>query len=93
MNLIREIWLTYTFFGYRKITAFLKNEYGFQVNRKKVQRLMQLTGIYAIYPKPNTSKAGKENKVFPYLLRNLSINKVNMVWMTDITYCAPGLNY
>lgn len=90
LNLIREIWLDNTFFGYRKITAFLKNEYDIHLNKKKVQRLMQLSGICAVYPKPNTSKANKENKVYAYLLRYLPINKVNLVWMTDITYLKLG---
>lgn len=47
---------------------------------------MQVAGIYAIYPKPNTSKANKEHNVYSYLLRDLSINRINLVWMTDITY-------
>lgn len=51
---------------------------------------MQLSGICAVYPKPNTSKANKENKVYAYLLRYLPINKVNLVWMTDITYLKLG---
>ncbi len=47
---------------------------------------MQIAKISAVYPKPNLSKANKEHKVSPYLLRNLEINRSNMVWMTDITY-------
>ncbi len=90
INLIREVWLSHTFFGYRKITAFLKNEYDIVVNKKKVQSLMQCAGICAVYPKPNTSKPDKENKVYPYLLRHLPINKINIVWMTDITYLKLG---
>lgn len=86
LNLIREIWLNHTFFGYRKITGYLRNEYKVFVNKKRVQRLMQIAGIYAICPKPNTSKANKEHNVYPYLLRGILITKVNHVWMTDITY-------
>lgn len=90
VNLIREVWQNHMFFGYRKVTAFLRNEYDIIVNKKKVQRLMRYAGICAIYPKPNTSKPSKENKVYPYLLRGLPINKINIVWMTDITYLKLG---
>ena len=86
LNIIREIWLEYTFFGYRKITAFLGTEHNIFVNQKRVLRLMQIAKISAVYPKPNLSKANKEHKIYPYLLRNLEINRSNMVWMTDITY-------
>ena len=86
LNIIREIWLKHTFFGYRKITAFLGTEHNIFVNQKRVLRLMQIAKISAVYPKPNLSKANKEHKVYPYLLRNLEINRSNMVWMTDITY-------
>jgi len=86
LNIIRDIWLRYTFFGYRKITVMIRNEHNIIVNKKRVQRLMQVSGICAVYPKPNTSKANKEHAVYPYLLRNLVIATINHVWMTDITY-------
>ncbi len=58
---------------------------GHEVNRKRVQRLMRVMGIEAIYPKPRLSKANPEHKIYPYLLRNLGINRNNHVWGTDIS--------
>ncbi len=76
------------------MTAWLKIQ-GYPVNRKRVQRLMRLMGIEAIYRRPNTSKPSPQHKVYPYLLRNLEISKVNQVWASDITYIpmARGFMY
>jgi len=62
------------------------NRMGQEVNRKRVQRLMQLMGIEAIYPKPNLSAPDRQHMVYPYLLRDLAIERVNQVWGVDITY-------
>ena len=59
---------------------------GYQVNRKRLQRLYQLLGLETIYPKPNLSKACHEHKVYPYLLSGLNLLHCNQVWSTDITY-------
>jgi len=59
---------------------------GIQVGRKRVQRLMRIMGLQAICPGPNTSKPHPDNKVCPYLLRNVAITRVDHVWSTDITY-------
>ena len=59
---------------------------GYKVNRKRVQRLMRIMGIEAIYPKPKTSRPYPGHKVYPYLLRNLDIDRPNQVWAADITY-------
>ena len=56
------------------------------INRKRVQRLMRLMGLEAIYPKPKTSKPHPEHKIYPYLLRGLKIRRSNQVWAADITY-------
>jgi putative transposase len=87
LNLIYEIWQKWQFYGYRKITAVLNSdEYQEGVNRKYVQRLMQIAGIRAIYPKRNLSKKRQGDVVRDYLLRGLEIREVNQVWMVDITY-------
>ena len=85
LNHIRDVWNRYPFYGYRRITKELKMN-GFNVNRKRIQRLTQCGGIQAIYPGPNTSKRNKLHKIHPYLLRNLDITHSNQVWMVDITY-------
>src|SRR5271167_459413 len=68
---------------------------GHLVNRKRVQRLMRLMGLVAVYQRPNTSKPAPENKVYPYLLGGMSITRVNQVWCADITYIpmARGFLY
>jgi putative transposase len=73
------------FLGSRRITDALQGV-NYRINRKRVQRLMREMGIQAIYPKPNTSKPNAKHKVYPYLLRNLNINRPNQVFATDITY-------
>lgn len=94
-NEIKEIWSKYSFFGYRKITAFLNNKIAQnsqntnqnkRINHKKVLRLMQKLGLQAIYAKPRTTIINKDHKKFPYLLKNLEISKPNKVWAVDITY-------
>lgn len=72
--------------GVRKLKKLLYEQEGLVVGRKLIRRLMDEMGIYAIYPKPNLSKPGKEHMKFPYLLKNKSINFPNQVWALDITY-------
>lgn len=85
LHLIDEQYTKTPFFGYRKITIVLR-ERGYPVNKKRIQRLMQVLGLEAIYPKPNLSKPHPENRVYPYLLRGVPIERVNQVWSADITY-------
>lgn len=72
--------------GSRRLRDDLWDEHGLQVNRKRVRRLMKLMGIRALYPGAKTTKRNIAHKVYPYLLRELKINKINQVWCTDITY-------
>ena len=85
MNLLDEQYTKAPFYGSPRMTAWLRRE-GYQVNPKRVRRLMKLMGIEAIRPKPNLSKASAENRIYPYLLRGVRIERVNQVWSTDITY-------
>ena len=94
MKLIDRCHLELPFYGSRRIVDWLGDE-GYPVNRKRVQRLMRTMGIVAVYPKKNLSRANQAHRVYPYLLRNLNIDRPNQVWATDITYCpmAKGFMY
>lgn len=85
MRLIDEQYLKTPFYGTRSMTHHLKRQ-GYPVNRKRIQRLMRQMGLEAIYPKPHTSRKHPSHKVYPYLLRELSIVRPNQVWAADITY-------
>jgi putative transposase len=85
MRRIDEQYTAHPFYGSRKMTHWLVQQ-GEAINRKRVQRLMRLMGLEAIYPKPHLSLAGRGHRVFPYLLRNVRIERVNQVWSSDITY-------
>lgn len=85
MRLIDEQYMRTPFWGSRNMTWWL-NDKGHDVNRKRVQRLMRMMGLEAIYPKPKTSEAAKEHRKYPYLLRGVEIVRPNQVWSTDITY-------
>jgi putative transposase len=85
MRRMDEQYLKTPFYGSRRMTAWL-NLQGLAVNRKRVQRLMRLMGLEAIYPRPRTSLAHPSHKIYPYLLRDLAIIHPHQVWSTDITY-------
>ncbi|WP_425388328.1 IS3 family transposase [Desulfobacter vibrioformis] len=89
MDLLDEQHTRTPFYGSRRLTAYL-NALGHPVNRKRVQRLMKLMRIEAIYPKPKTTKRNENHKIYPYLLRNVVIDKPDHVWSTDITYIRIG---
>jgi putative transposase len=86
MKLIDQQYTAHPFYGSRKMTLWLQEVMTLEVNRKRVQRLMRLMGLEAIYPKPKLSAPGQGHKVFPYLLRAAKIAVVDQVWSTDITY-------
>ena len=86
MELIDKEYTHTPFYGYRKMTVRLAQKHGYEVNHKRVARLMQKMGLQAIYAGPKTTIADKQHKKYPYLLRGLEINHPNQVWSTDITY-------
>jgi putative transposase len=88
LGLMRKIdkqFLETPFYGVRQMTWHLRNE-GHLVNEKRIRRLMRLMGLMPIYQKPNTSRAAKGHKIYPYLLRALRVDRPNQVWAADITY-------
>ena len=93
-RLMDEIHMKYPFMGTRSLRDQLRNR-GYKINRKRVKRLMAQMGIASVAPQPHTSRPGKHHKIYPYLLRGLSIDRPNQVWATDITYIpmARGFLY
>ena len=85
MRVIDEQYLQTPFFGSRGMTEWLKRR-GYAVNRKRVRRLMRLMDLEAIYPRQRTSDPCQEHRIYPYLLRNLAIERPDQVWSADITY-------
>lgn len=85
MRLLDEQYTRTPFYGIRRMRAWLQTQ-GYQVNHKRVQRLLRLMGLQAIYQKPRLSLAASGHQVYPYLLGGVSIERVNQVWSTDITY-------
>jgi putative transposase len=85
MRLIDEQYLHTPFYGSRGMTQWLIRQ-GYDVNRKRVRRLMRVMGLEAIYPRRRTSVPCAEHRIYPYLLRNLAIERPNQVWSADITY-------
>jgi putative transposase len=92
MKKIDQLYLKHPYYGTRRMTTVLKRS-GFSVNRKRIQRLMSLMGIQAIYPKPRLSMSQKDHKIYPYLLRNLVVNRPDQVWCADITYLPLQYGY
>ena len=97
LSLMRDLdrqYLETPFYGSRRMKASLERQ-GTPVSRKRVQRLMRVMGLRAIYWRPRTSQPAPERRVYPYLLRNLAITRPNEVWAADITYLpmARGFLY
>ncbi|PZE20311.1 IS3 family transposase [Paenibacillus xerothermodurans] len=92
MHRIDEIHMKYPFYGYRRMTRILRDQ-GFEVNRKRIRRLMRIMGLEAVYPKPNLSKRLHATYTRPYLLRGLTIDRPNQVWGIDITYLRMGKGF
>lgn len=83
-----KLHMKYPWMGSRSLTDQVNRsaETAIRVNRKRIQRLMRSMGIHSIAPKPNTSRPDKQHRIYPYLLKNLTIDRPNQVWAADITY-------
>jgi putative transposase len=92
MRRIDELFTAWPFLGSRRLTVLLRAE-GYSINRKRVRRLMRRMGISARAPKPKTTKPAPGHKIFPYLLRDLVIDRPNQVWAADITYIPIGRGF
>ena len=85
MLLIDEEFTRHPFYGARRMKAWLR-ALGHCVNRKRVSRLMRLMGLVAVYPKPRLSEGGPDHKVYPYLLKGVTVLAPDEAWSSDITY-------
>ena len=92
MRRLDELYTAWPFLGSRRMTALLRSE-GRLINRKRVQRLMRRMGIAALGPKPRTTKPAPGHKIYPYLLRDLKIERANQVWAIDLTYIPLGRGF
>lgn len=93
MRTLDELHMAEPTYGARRMRRVLNRDYGCTVDRKRVARLMRLMGIAPCWPKPRTSVPGAGHKVFPYLLRDLEIDRPNQVWCADITYLPMAQGY
>src|SRR4029077_8645143 len=82
MRLIDAEYTAHPFFGSRRMTAWLVRQ-GEAVNRKRVRRLLRLMGLEAIHPKPRPRVAGRGHRIYPYLLRDVSVERADQVWSAD----------
>ena len=92
MRRIDALFTAPPFFGARRIARTLSEE-GFPIDRKRVRRLMRRMGIEALGPRRRTSNPAPGHKVYPYLLRDLTIDRPNQVWAADITYIPIGRGF
>jgi len=90
MRLIDKEYTDHPFYGTRQMRNVLRRQ-GHKINRKRVQRLMRKMGIQSIAPKPNTSKAHPQHKIYPYLLNSFDVTRADQAWCSDLTYIRlPG---
>ncbi len=92
MDNIDKLYIDHPFLGSRRMSVMLSRA-DIRANRKRVQRLMRIMGIQAVFPKRNLSVSAKTDKKYPYLLKGLKIDHPNQVWSTDITYIRIGGGY
>ncbi len=86
-RIIDELYTSHPELGYRRMTVFLKRDYGIKINKKRTRRYMREMSIHGFCPGPNLSKRLHGKYLYPYLLRGLNIDHPNQVWSIDITYC------
>lgn len=87
MKLMDEHYLHHPFKGAKRMHVWLSKDRGYKVNHKRIKRLYyEVMGLRAIMPGKHTSRRCKDHKIYPYLLRNMAITRVNQVWAMDITY-------
>lgn len=92
MKRLDELHLRYPFYGYRKLTWALQQE-GLEVNHKRIQRLLNIMDIKAIYPCKKLNLSAPGHKVYPYLLNGVEIKHPNHVWSVDITYIRMRVGF
>ena len=92
MAMMDRQYLKTPFYGSRRMSVWLRSQ-GYEVNRKRVRRLMRLMGLETVYRRPNTSKPNPGHRIYPYLLRGLQVTRVNQVWVADITYIPMAKGY
>lgn len=95
MGVIDSEYLKHPYYGSPRMTLALRDQ-GYQVNHKRVERLMRVMGLSAswrIVPGPHTSRPHPDHRVYPYLLKGLAIQTPNEVWCADITYIPMSLGY
>lgn len=94
MRLLDEQYTKTPYYGSPRMTAWLQKQ-GYLVNHKRIERLMEVMGLQAIYPKPHLSQPTPGHRIYPYLLRDVKIERVDQVWSCDITYIrmAQGFIY
>ena len=92
MQRIDELYTAHPFYGSRRMAVCLSSPEE-EVNRKRVQRLMRVMGLEAIYPKPKLSVAGQGHRIYPYLLRDMRIERPDQVWSTDITSVPMAVGF
>lgn len=85
MRKIDEQYMKMPFYGWPRMTDYLHKQ-GYAINHKRVQRLMKIMGLQAIYPRPRSKPERHNHKIYPYLLQGVEIVRLNQVWSTDITY-------